>query len=274
MSIRHHTLGAVAAFAMTAAGAAVAADLPARGPAVAPAPVVMAPVFTWTGFYVGVNAGYGGNKFEYPFGGEICFDGCETYGGKPTISSGGGLFGGQVGYNWQFANGVVLGVEADYQWSKIEGKVNVNGGIDDFSAAIEAGSELSNFGTVRARLGYGWDRTLLYVTGGWAYGRVKSGGSITFCDDGDCESGALSKRTSGSGWTIGAGLEYAITNNLSFKTEYLYVDLGKKTLYSETYGDFATAQLDVDTRFHVVRAGLNWRFWSPAPAARPVLARY
>ena len=278
MNHRLLALGSVAALALGISGA-LAADIPARGPAIAPAPVIFAPAFTWTGFYVGLNGGYGGSKFEYPYNGEICSrDDCVPYGGKPSITSGGGLFGGQIGYNWQFGNGFVLGAEADYQWSNIEGKVNINGAISDLSAELAAGSEITSFGTVRARLGYGWDRTLLYVTGGWAYGRVKSGGAISLCGDADCFDGSLSKRSSGSGWTLGAGLEYAITNNLSFKTEYLYVDLGKKSLYSATYdlGRIdATAALDVDTRFHVVRAGLNWRFWSPAaPVTSAVLARY
>jgi outer membrane immunogenic protein len=275
MKLRSLVLGSVAAAALSAGGA-FAADLPARGPAVAPAPVYAAPIFTWSGFYVGLNAGYAGDKFQYPFSGEICPDGCEPYGGKPSITSSGGVFGAQIGYNWQFASRWVLGIEADYQWSNIEGKVNINGFLDGIGdARLSAGSEVTSFGTVRARLGYGWDRALLYVTGGWAYGRVKSGGSLSVCDDErDCLDGSLSKRTTGNGWTVGAGLEYALTNNLSFKTEYLFVDLGDKNLYSQVYGDFATARLDVDTRFHVVRAGLNWRFWSGGAVAGPVVARY
>lgn len=279
MNFRSVTLGSVAAAALFA-GSAFAADLPVR--AAAPAPVLMAaPIFSWTGFYVGVNAGYAGDKFEYPFSGDVALGREDTfaYGGKPSITSSGGVFGGQVGYNWQFANRWVLGLEADYQWANIEGRVNINGFLDPIGDAnLSAGSEVTGFGTVRARLGYGWDRALFYVTGGWAYGTVKSSGSISVCgNNNNCLiDGGLSRRTSNSsGWTLGAGLEYALTNNVSFKTEYLYVDLGKKNLYSAVYdfGKGATARLDAETRFHVVRAGLNYRFgWGSAAA--PVVARY
>ena len=157
------------------------------------------------------------------------------------------MFGGQVGYNWQFASRWVIGLEADYQWANIEGRANINGHfIDPYKSAnlnLSAGSEVTGFGTVRARLGYGWDRALFYVTGGWAYGNVKSSASLSVSatSAGDCLGGGalgLSKKTSNSpaGWTLDAGLEYALTNNISFKTEYLYVDLGhKKTLYAANY---------------------------------------
>jgi len=294
MKTRSLALGSVASIALMISGA-FAADLPVRAPA--PAPVVFAPIFTWTGFYVGVNAGYAGDKFKYPYSGTVdigrgglmpvtngsydngkgfAFD----YAGTPSITSSGGLFGAQIGYNWQFNGGFVIGVEADYQWSNIEGKLNINGAIPGLgSASLTAGSEITSFGTVRARLGYGWDRALLYVTGGWAYGRIKSGGSLQLCEDGyDCWGGALSKRTSANGWTVGAGLEYALTDNLSFKTEYLFVDFGDKTLYAANYdlGKFgsATANLKVDSRIHVVRAGLNYRFWTGGSQVAPVVARY
>lgn len=291
MNFRSVTLGSVAAAALFA-GSAFAADLPVR--TAAPAPVLMAaPIFSWTGFYVGVNAGYAGNKFEYPFSGDVNIredaqsmlgrPGTYTYGGKPSITSSGGVFGGQVGYNWQFANRWVVGLEADYQWANIEGRANINGFINPIGDLnLSAGSEITGFGTVRARLGYGWDRALFYVTGGWAYGSVKSSASLSVCElGGGCLGDGplgLSKKTSSSaGWTLGAGLEYALTNNVSFKTEYLYVDLGKKTLYAADYdlgkGSSATARLDVDTKIHVVRAGLNYRFgWGSAAA--PVVARY
>lgn len=274
MNIRSLALGSAASFALLAGGA-LAADLPVRAPA--PAPVYMAPVFTWSGFYVGVNAGYAGDKFEYPFSGEA-LGGAVVFGGKPSVTSSGALFGAQIGYNWQFASRWVLGVEADYQWSNIEGRANVNGFIDAFGnsvdAGVRAGSEVTSFGTVRARLGYGWDRALLYVTGGWAHGRVKSSGSA-FVDVNGAPflDVAASKRTTGNGWTVGAGLEYALTDNLSFKTEYLFVDLGDKTLLAVDTGRVA-ANLKVDTRFHVVRAGLNYRFGWGSPVGGPVVARY
>ncbi|MDP2358934.1 MAG: outer membrane beta-barrel protein [Beijerinckiaceae bacterium] len=270
MLTRALALGSVTSLALLAGGA-LAADLPVRAPAPAP---VYAPVFTWTGFYVGVNGGYGGDKFQYPYGGDIFGI---AYSGKPSITSSGALFGAQIGYNWQFANRWVIGVEADYQWSNIEGQVNINGAVVGFgNANVTAGSEVTSFGTIRARLGYGWDRALLYVTGGWAYGRVDSAGAVALCPAGGgaCFGGGLSRGTTHNGWVAGLGLEYALTNNLSFKTEYLYVDLGDKNLYSAVYpGIRSSANLDVETRFHVVRAGLNYRFnWGAVSG--PVVAAY
>jgi outer membrane immunogenic protein len=268
MSHRSLALGSVAAFALLAGGA-FAADLPVRSPA--PAPVVYAPVLSWSGFYFGVNAGYAGDKFEYPFSGNI---GPAVFSGKPSVTSSGPLFGAQMGYNWQFASRWVLGVEADYQWSNIEGQVNINGAIAGLGAAnVTAGSEVKSFGTIRARLGYSWDRALLYVTGGWAYGKVDSGGTlaVTPAGGGGGFAGALSRSTTHNGFVAGAGLEYALTSNLSFKTEYLYVDLGDKNLLTLAVRG-ANARLDVDTHFHVVRAGLNYRFnWGPSA---PVVAAY
>jgi outer membrane immunogenic protein len=265
MTIRSLALGSAAAFALLTGGA-FAADLPVR--TAAPAPVVFAPIFSWTGFYVGVNGGYAGDKFEYPFSG--AFRGT-PFSGNPSVTSSGFLFGGQIGYNYQFANRFVVGLEADYQWSNIEGNVSINAAIPGFGAAVNAGSEVTSFGTVRARLGYGWDRALLYVTGGWAYGKVDSGGALALAGGGGGFAAAISRGTTHNGWTAGLGIEYALTNNISFKTEYLFVDLGDKTLYSADYGGGSFARLDVDTRFHVVRAGLNYRFgWGSAP----VVARY
>lgn len=225
------------------AGAALAADLPSR--VAAPAPYLPAPVFSWTGLYVGLNAGFGGDKFRYPFGlGGIS--------GEASLNSSGPLGGAQIGYNWQMGNGFVLGAEADYAFSNIRGKIGVAGtdGINTLSADI--GSKLTQLGTVRARVGYGWDRALFYVTGGWAYGRVES--ELNASANGSSLIN-ISKTVNQNGWTVGAGVEYAFTNNISLKTEYLYVDLGKDTLYADR-----VANLSVDSRLHLVRAGVNYRF--------------
>lgn len=226
-------------------GAALAADLPSR---TAPQGFVVAPVFTWTGFYLGANLGYGGGRFEYPFAIELGY----PVTGSARLDSNGILGGAQVGYNWQFGNGFVLGVEADYAFADIKGQVNVyaTDGVTTLSA--EAGGKLTGLGTVRARLGYAYDRTLFYATGGWAYGRAKSqlnagANGLGFAN--------ASKTVDQNGWALGAGIEYAFTNSVSFKTEYLYVDLGNDTLYADKF-----SRLDLDTRLNIVRAGVNYRF--------------
>ncbi|MDF2996258.1 MAG: porin [Xanthobacteraceae bacterium] len=243
---------------------AYAADM--AYPVKAPAPVVI-PVFSWTGFYIGVNAGYGGDKFRYPFDG-FFDDGEDVFStsGAFDLTSSGFFGGGQIGYNYQFENGWVIGAEADIQWSGIEGELSGNADFfeDDVflgGGSFNAGSEVEWFGTIRARLGYAWDKVFLYGTGGAAYGKTKSHYSISLEDDGGVffEDSASTSDTNW-GWTVGAGLEYAITNNLTFKTEYLYVDLGKTNLVNIDGGEDFGFDLDVETKFHTIKAGLNYKF--------------
>jgi outer membrane immunogenic protein len=194
---------------------AMAADLPSRA---APAPMIAAvPVFTWTGFYVGVNAGYGWNANDSITVGGVTFD----------LDDEGGFVGGaQAGYNYQIGS-FVVGLEGDIQYADFGGddRFDFDGdGIldDDFNTS-------DWFGTVRARAGVAFDRALIYATGGFA-----------FADN-------------ATGWTVGGGLEYAFTNNLSAKIEGLYVNLDQDD-------NFPGLDLDNDAEFGVVRAGLNFRF--------------
>lgn len=186
------------------AAPAAAADMSGRYPAPYVQPV---PVFTWTGFYVGANAGYGW--------------------GSSTFDNPGGFIGGfQAGYNFQFASPFVLGIEADLSFT-----------------GMSAGSySLDYLGTVRARLGYSFDRFLVYGTGGFAYGQ----GSADFF--------SLSSSATQTGWTLGVGAEAAIDRNWSMRAEYLYVDLGSTT-FPTFVGPVATG-LDAN----ILRAGVNYRF--------------
>jgi outer membrane immunogenic protein len=207
--------------------AAHAADLPVRS--APPAPIVAAaPVFTWTGFYVGVNAGYGWNTNDD----DVVIPGVGTF---EADDEGGFVGGGQVGYNYQIGS-FVLGLETDIQYADIGGDNNFGGILDDDDSD-------SWFGTVRARAGVAFDRALIYATGGLAYGEVSNG--FTSSDDVSV------------GWTIGAGVEYAFTNNLTAKVEGLYVNL------EQDDDDLpAIAGVSDETEFGVVRAGLNYKFSS------------
>ena len=260
---------------------------------------IIVPAFSWTGFYLGANVGYGGDKFRYPF--SAFADRYESEGdaeaaarfGEPQnlpegfeledsldlkgafdLTSSGFFGGGQIGYNYQFENSWVIGVEADFEWSGIEGELSGNANLlldDDLIGGVNfsAGSEVEWFGTIRARLGYAWDRVFLYGTGGAAYGKVKSHGSITVFDGiGNSENLSASKSDTQWGWTVGAGLEYAITDHWTFKTEYLYVDLGKQNLFKSQdeffNGDddyiIVGSNIDVETKFHTIKAGLNYKW--------------
>lgn len=217
--MKKYLLASVAALGLVAAGAASAADLPSRkGPVVAPA--YIPPVFSWTGFYVGANAGYGwGNVNANGFANVGDLDGF--------------IGGGQVGYNYQMGQ-FVLGLEADLQGADLSSGDNLG--------LINVKTEY--FGTVRARLGFAIDRWMPYITGGWAYGNVKTSiPSLAFSSD----------KTHTGGWAVGGGVEYAITNNIIAGVEYLYVDLGEKSVLTGT-------GVKVGTDFSVVRARLSYKF--------------
>jgi outer membrane immunogenic protein len=195
------------------ASGAMAADLPSRR---APAPIIASvPVFTWTGFYVGVNAGYGWNTNDSITVGGVRFD----------LDDEGGFVGGaQAGYNYQIGS-FVVGLEGDIQYADFGGDDRFD--FDNDGIADDDFNNSDWFGTVRARAGVAFDRALIYATGGFA-----------FADD-------------ATGWTVGGGLEYAFTNNLSAKVEGLYVNLDQ---------DDNFLGIDSDAEFGVVRAGLNFRF--------------
>jgi len=284
-------LTSLAAFtALTAA--ASAADLPRRA---APPVFVPVPVFTWTGFYAGFNAGYGfgtGDDNNTPTVlGVNGLTGLVAPGGTAAIafnnrrSDEGFVGGGQIGYNYQFTpgSGVVIGVEADAQYADFGRDRNRFLSTSPLAAqqVFNPGglSGLDFFGTVRGRLGYAFDRVLFYGTGGFAYG---AGGGRQF---GLPNSSSDDFRT---GYAAGGGVEYALPTDsflnffrssaVTLKVEGLYVNLDRGT---GGRGAFATdnqgrtvsigspgtvlvsgGQQVRDTEFAVVRAGLNYKFGS------------
>jgi outer membrane immunogenic protein len=254
-----------------AGGAALAADLPSRNVAPA-APVIAPPLFTWTGFYAGLNAGYGfGASNEAKTAGTAGFSGLVPAGIAPgalKVDGSGFVGGGQIGYNWQ-AGAIVYGLETDIQY--VDNKKNsgfIGAPILGTQLNTSAESELRYLGTVRARLGYTpMDRLLIYATGGLAYGDVKSTGGVVGVQN-NALVWAGQKSETKVGYTIGGGAEYALTNNWSFRTEYLYYDLGKTTVAALGNGAVrAVPALDgvdylsrVETKGHIVRAGLNYKF--------------
>ena len=288
---------------------ASAADLPRR--AAPPAVFTPVPTFTWTGFYAGFNAGYGfgtqdnGTPTVIGVGpstaifanaaGTTTTDGVLAFGSNRNND--GFVGGGQVGYNYQFTpgSGFVIGIEADAQYADFGRDRNRfafvagnNGGAAGAPGGVIPGTTVFNpnglsgldyFGTVRGRLGYAFDRTLVYGTGGFAYG---SGGGSSF---------GLPGRSSDdfqTGWAAGGGVEYALPTDsflnffkssaVTLKIEGLYVNLDRGGLNGAfaqntagrivSVGDpdvavvsGATARRQ-DTEFAVVRAGINYKFGS------------
>ncbi|WP_230531152.1 outer membrane protein [Microvirga roseola] len=271
-----YLLTGTAALALVAP-AASAADLPVQAPP--PAPVFAPPpVFTWSGFYVGVNAGYGwaenNNESVFVPAGEIgpgSPAGTISY----TDESGDGFVGGgQIGYNYQIGS-FVIGLETDIQWADLgadrDGAVfpAVWRNAYDFRAAGVAGG-IDWFGTVRARAGVAFDRLLVYATGGFAYGSGDTNDEfdgLLFGDDGN------DVRT---GWVIGGGVEWAIPTNFGFLgsgatigLEGLWVNLdqedngtyiGSVAVPGGREPVFASVRNSEDNEFFVARAKLNFKF--------------
>jgi outer membrane immunogenic protein len=256
------------ASAMTVvAGAAFAADLPdTKGAPVYAPPLI--PVFSWTGFYIGANAGVSGTSSSS----NTSYTNAETwsYHGNGWGFSG----GGQIGYNYEFANtNFVAGVEADFQGSTAKSTYwdDNYSYSNNYNESYKYKTSLDWWGTARVRLGYAFGNILPYVTGGFAYGRTNTAYSYQYNNNDNYNYSYGATRT---GWTVGAGVEYAITKNLTLKVEGLYTDLGNKTVDTDYYGNNnSNTYTQTNVRFATVRAGVNWKFDFLAPPA-PVVAKY
>jgi outer membrane immunogenic protein len=192
-------------------------------------PYTPPPIFSWTGFYVGANGVYGWGDVRGPNNGVF---------GSPS----GGMGGITAGYNYQISQ-FVVGLEGDFDWGDISENKTLAGG--DFSKY-----HVSDFATVRGRAGVAMDRALLYVTGGYAGGQIRT----TLVDA--AIPAAFTNSSWQSGYAVGAGIEYAFTNNISAKAEYLFSSLGSK--------NYAVADPVLSTRsgldISMIRAGINYRF--------------
>jgi outer membrane immunogenic protein len=234
-------LVAVAAAASGLISTANAADMAVKAPAYKAPPSVA--LYNWTGLYLGIDGGYG-------WGGTTG-DWLGTRGGNFNVN--GALFGGQIGFNYQFpASPLVLGIEADWDWANVKGS---NSDTSDPGFTAVHNVKIQDLGTVRGRAGYAWDRVLLYGTGGWAWSRRAY---VDFTCSGLCTPPFASDTHFLSGYTVGGGIEYGITPNLSAKAEYLYAHL-TPTDYFVSQG-CVPGICSVGANINVVRLGLNWRF--------------
>jgi outer membrane immunogenic protein len=219
-----------------------AADMraPVKAPVVAPAPYV----HNWTGFYIGGHIGgaWSDRCATFEFGvGEVCND------------ANGWLGGGQVGFNFQTGQ-FVFGVEFSGSFADIA--------TDQATGTLPGGwwfqSEGKTLLLLTGRIGYAFDRALIYVTGGGAWAR----NSVDFFDGAFVTTVDFDRQ----GWTIGGGFEYAFTPNWSLAAQYNYVDLGSKSIYFPTVDLFANVEQEV----HIATLRLNYRFggWGAPVAAR------
>jgi outer membrane immunogenic protein len=227
-----------------------AADLPlaAPGPAVYAPPAAYRAVANWGGFYVGGNVGVGFARDQSTF----------SFGGVPFATTDTALFGavggGQAGFNWQ-SGALVLGAEADFDWSGAKGSISAQCAACATTTNATLEHDVDWFGTARARVGYAADGWLAYVTGGYAFGRVALKGTATAGGT----TASLTQNSTPSGWTIGGGAELALGPNWSARLEYLYVDLGtiNNTIVVPGAGSLTDS---ARVQMNVVRAGVNYRF--------------
>ena len=246
--------------------AMLAVSLDARAADLAPvskAPPVV-PAFNWTGFYLGANAGYewarntdritAVNDFSGLVGGNYIAT-------SLPIEANGFVGGGQAGYNWQISPLWVAGLEADIAWTDIHGSVSLPGPNDD-SRIMTGTQRLDWLGTARGRLGIvPADRTLLFVTGGFAYGHGSLSTALTRntgCANSNCQNGSTSGNL--TGWTVGGGAEWAFAANWSAKAEYLYYDLGSLSHLMTDPKFPSIFRARADFTGHIARLGVNYRF--------------
>jgi outer membrane immunogenic protein len=270
----NRTLIVAGAFAALTVVPAVAADLPARP--YTKAPVAAEPVYSWTGFYIGVNGGGHIGTYDNLASAPAQAAGPvqDPHGTRGKTAPRGGLFGAQVGYNFQVAPQWLIGVEGDWQWTG--GKDTVCLGEcqpgPNFDDALVVETSLRWLATVRGRAGFIHNDYLWYVTGGGAWGDVRQTITGFDADTTPAPIGVFSKSTTKSGWTVGGGVETAFAPNWTAKLEYLYVDLGTVSArgimpLNGNVGFIAGA----DTRIieNIVRVGVNYKF-----GGGPVVARY
>lgn len=239
------TLMLVSALILGTSDKALAADV-----GMVDAPVVSG-VYDWSGFYVGIDAGYGigtsGYEIHQSPDGLLLFSGPEPDGF---------LLGAHAGYNWHFGNGFVVGGEADLNYSASNGgdamyQMTPTGAFPHSSYTME--TEVKWTGSARARLGYAIDRLLPYVAAGVAAAGVESDFNIA----GYPANPYHAYKDTYIGWTGGIGAEYALTDKVSIRAEYRYADYGSQ--------DFATPGISnsvatIDLQSHDVRFGLSYRF--------------
>lgn len=225
---------AAATAMLLAIGSANAADLVIIDPG---APVMMSDVgFDWSGVYAGVIAGY--------TGGHASSSGA-TSGVTTDIPFSGGLLGATAGYNAQL-DGFVLGIEGDVAWSSASGTATCEG-----NAAYDCEGNLDWLGTIRGRAGVAMDGVLVFATAGFAAAGVTANINP--------DAPAIDNTFSGTmtGWTVGGGVEAAVTDTISIKAEYNYLSLGH---LQAPEGTLSGEAVDLSATSHVIKAGVNFHF--------------
>jgi outer membrane immunogenic protein len=271
-------LASIVSLGFAGLGGASAADMAVKARPIAP------PVWTWTGFYVGINGGWieSNNNTLTNVGtdtGPAGLGSAINVGLIPIALTGfrnsGGMVGGTAGYNWQVNPNWVVGIEGDIDW--VSAKRTFNTGFNTVPRSVPVATaysrELDWLATFRGRLGYAVAPSfLVYGTGGLAIGQVRIGNQFICPTCGPpafTEASTTNANSSAeAGWTVGAGAEWKFAPAWSVKAEYLYVDLGThSSLITYTYGGFtSTLRSSVHDTFNIARVGVNYSFGGPVVA--------
>ncbi|MDB5556000.1 MAG: hypothetical protein JWL86_5984 [Rhizobium sp.] len=248
------------AMTLSFGGGAVAADLPLRtAPVMVPVPMMI----SWSGLYAGLNAGFVGHQSSFTGALPAAFNFNYAWPGSKTTSPG-GIFGAQLGYNFQSGQ-LVYGVEIDLG---VVGAKNTDNSVVPYAWKQRAGMDA--FGSARLRLGYAFDRALIYATGGLALGKttdsIQAGPNPVY-------SWSKGNNNWRLGYTVGAGVEYALTDRWSAKLEGLYYDLGHQDHLSVnvTNGVSYAFGARSKTDGFIARLGINYKF---SGGNAPIFAKY
>lgn len=231
-------------------GSALAADISVK------APVPVAP-YSWTGFYVGAHVGAGWSDTDWVHEHCNCPGGANM--GEPgqflTTATGNAFLGGaQAGYDHQYAPNWLIGFEGQLSWTGIDGEGAWTGNNGDPHTASFNVNWVATFGP---RLGYIFDRGLVYIKGGVALANIDY--DHTHLMQADSTLHAVSGSNTKTGWSIGGGIEHVVWRQFTAKVEYNFIDLGSKNVTLTKCCTF-----NVDQQIHVVKAGINYRFGAPA----------
>jgi outer membrane immunogenic protein len=219
------------------------------------APAVVAPVYDWTGVYIGAfgGGGFGNHNINNGSAASGNVNGVTNF--AANYASQGGLGGGELGYNWQSGN-IVFGVEGDVFWSGIKGNDIATAAA--FPVTSSDATSLRWGGTARVRGGIAVNRLLLFFTGGWASGDF-SHTDVALAAGGKTDAFTFTK----SGLTAGGGIAYALTNNVLGKFEYRYYDFGTFNRAVPTNG---VTPYTIGNTYSVVTLGLDFKFGGPVVA--------
>jgi outer membrane immunogenic protein len=252
---------AITVSAITFTQIATAADLPSKAPFYMP----LTPVFSWTGCYIGGNIGYGWGRETVSISNLGETTGVPELAGVSlgpvTGNTNGFLGGGQVGCNYQFASNWVIGTEVDGEATNIKGDVNQTfsfvSAMGPTTVSGTAHAQTNWIASATGRLGWTWDRVMLYAKGGAAWAGDKYSADLPAFNE------HIETSVTRPGWTVGGGLEWAFWNNWSAKVEYNFYNFDTRNLaFPGTIAGVpeVVPGIDIKETISTVKFGVNYRF--------------